>query len=105
MQHLSVQALADERTHQMARFVARFAAGVVVRREIEERPTADQQIAVRRAHGAAVGLIYIRAGGFDRGAGGGVAVEHRRIAKLGEETLLEAAQYGGKRIACRESGE
>src|SRR5438094_4391456 len=98
MQHLPMQALADERAHQIACLVARLAAAVVVRREIEQRAAADQQISAACPNWTTVGLIGIRDGGLDRLPAQRLAVEERRIAELGEQALLEAAQHGGERL-------
>src|SRR5438067_10516519 len=105
MQDLPVQALADERAHQVARLVARFAAAVIVGREVEERAAADHEIAMARAHRPAVGLVDVRARRLDRRAALRLAVKKRRIAELGEQALLEAAQHRRKGFAAREARE
>src|SRR3954468_6392092 len=102
MQDLPVQALPDERPHQVARFIARLAAAVVVGREVEKRAAADYEIAVARAHRPPLGLVDVRARRLDRRAALRLAVKKRRVAELGEQALLEAAQHGGRGLATRE---
>ena len=103
MQHLPMQALADQRAHKVARLVAGFTAAVIVRRKIEQRATAHQELAFARALSGqrpAVRLVDIVALGVD-GAARGIAVEQRSITELGEQAFFEAAQDPGKIILQR----
>src|SRR5205085_5181258 len=96
---------ADERAHQVARFVARLAAAVIIGREVEKRTPADHEISIRRPYRSAVGLVDVGPRRLDRRAALRLAVEKRRIAELGKQPLLEAAQYRGIGILCREPRE
>src|SRR6476646_7512431 len=102
-----VQALADQRAHEVPCLLARLRAGVVVGGHVEQGPAPHhRQVAAGTAHhrGAALGLVGIEALRVDRPARS-VAVEDRRVPELGEQTLFEPAQDDGGIAGAAQAGQ